>query len=176
MANLLSSEYFEQTLGPATFGIVDEECAEDAYGPDPIAEDSWLSADRGMAYSLCPSGVVDLRMRWESWDAEPPEEPGSGGGSWARSEAVAVELPSGVLGVDLIDGDWDEAVFSLPAPGTYAMRFSWCFRPRETPYWSPVEGAPDVDAAHAGHEEELAEADAFCRVQFWPTDADPVSS
>ncbi|WP_405780072.1 hypothetical protein [Streptomyces sp. NBC_00859] len=155
-------DWAEVEVGPdyRTFGIVDEACAQETHTPD-APEGSWLRAARGMVYLECPGDVITVRLRLEAWSGPPPAA-----GQWSGTGEAEVELPSGVLCVDMLTAGWEEAVFTLPKPGHYRVRMLWAFNPEAGPFHSSLTGATALDTP-PGREEQLAGVDQFCLAQFW---------
>ncbi|WP_455358560.1 hypothetical protein [Streptomyces sp. SYSU K21746] len=104
MARLIGSAEVETAIDYGTWGLVDEACLADTHTPD-APSGSWIQVARGMAYLQCPSAVVDVRVRLESWTTAPPPDPAR----WSGSAEAEVELPSGELGIHTVDGGWDLA-------------------------------------------------------------------
>ncbi|MFI8853240.1 hypothetical protein ACIGW3_24055 [Streptomyces sp. NPDC053499] len=163
---LLDRTEMQVTVDYGTFGVVDMQPGRDARGLVAPAEGSWLRTRRGMVYPDLVSNVAFIRLRLESWGPqgtgdEPPLE-----GNWARVDEAEVEMPSGVLGIEVIAAGLDENVFSLPGPGQYRIRVAFCVAPEVDPVPLRKSHAP-IERAWQGHEKELEGVDEFFLVQFW---------
>lgn len=158
----LNAAEVEVTVDYGTFGIVDEACAEDTYNLDAPEGGGWLRTDRGMAYPDLVSNVAFVRVRFESWDSEPPRE-----GTWARVDEAILEMPSGIVGIEEVGGEWHEEVFELPQPGLYQIRVAFCVARHKEPIPARAEQAA-IERAWQGHEEELRKVDEYFLIQYWP--------
>ncbi|MBO8201451.1 hypothetical protein JW613_24600 [Streptomyces smyrnaeus] len=163
---LLDRTEMKLTVDYGTFGIVDMAPVPDAHGLVASAEGSWLRTRRGMAYPDLVSNVAFIRLRLENWGpggpgTEPPLE-----GDLARVDEADVEMPSGVLGIEVIAAGLDEEVFSLPGPGQYRIRVAFCVAPDVDPVPLRKSHAP-IERAWQGREKELEDVDEFFLVQFW---------
>ncbi|MGK5629507.1 hypothetical protein [Streptomyces sp. URMC 123] len=162
MTRLIGTGEVEATVSYRTLGLVDEACVSDTYTPD-MPEDRWLWAAPGMVYLQCPSAVVSVRVRLESWTTAPPSD----AAPWSGTEDTDVDLPSGVLGVFTFDGRWQELAAPLPSPGLYGFRLHWAFNPERAPFYSPLRSDRHVLETAVGREQELAGVDQYCLVQAW---------
>lgn len=160
MARVLASTEVDVSVDRA-WGVVDDACIEDTH--DPVAPaDAWIRVARGMAYLQCPWNVITARLRLESWSTVPPNDDRQ----WSGWGEVDLELPSGVVGVDLVDGG-EPGLLALPSPGRYRVRMRWVFNPGAGPFHSPLKGGAPIVMVHEGHGRELEGVDEFCLVQFW---------
>ncbi|WP_405708223.1 MULTISPECIES: hypothetical protein [unclassified Streptomyces] len=159
---MLDATTLEVTVDYGTFGLVDMECAGGTYNLDDPEAGAWLRTDVGMVYPDLVSNVAFIRLRLESWASEPPQE-----GVWSRVEVTEVEMPSGVLGIEVIAAGFEEDVFALPGPGAYRLRVAFCVSPETAPFPLRREQAR-IQRAYQGHEEDLRDVDEYFRVQYWP--------
>ncbi|MGW8485833.1 hypothetical protein [Streptomyces sp. NPDC055886] len=152
-----SASYRLLTLYDTTMG------AEQFY--DDADRTKWLLPGPGVVFLQTPREVGTVRMRLESWSAEPPPSPGP----WAGWEEVEVSFPDGHLGIQTVASGGRDTDLVLPSPGTYRTRWQWAFNPDAGPFTSPLDGSFGQPLDNpGGHEDALNGADQFILVQMCP--------
>lgn len=161
MARLIDSGEVKVSVEDGWMTFVDQTLLSDTYHLyEP--EGSWLRAARGIVQLDCPSDVITVRARVESWSQAPPGD----ASSWTGSAEVDVELPGGEsLCLDTLAESCDIPM-ALPSPGLYRLRAHWALNPETGPYYSPFEAGVVLETP-AGREQALQDADLFCLVQLW---------
>lgn len=128
---------------------------------DSISQGDGLSARPAVGHlGACPAG--ELEPCSASDEAQ-----------WSGVGEVDVELPSGVLGVFTLDGDWQELSVRPPSTGLFRLRMHWALNPEKGPFYSPFPGDSSVAESAPGPEPELAGVEEFCLVQAWPLPVEP---
>jgi hypothetical protein len=110
----------------------------------PHASGRFVSVSPGYLLIESDDDVLDARLRIEAWTGEPPFDEAS----WPLSDAVLIDLPSGLLGVDEIAAGGKSDVFEVPFAGRCRVRVAW--RP------GTIGESPE----------------AWGLVQFWPAGGD----
>lgn len=118
-----------------------------------------------MVYLQVPPQVIRASLRLESWSTVPPVSIAQ----WSGAEDVEVQLPSGDLALETIDGGQTAVPLILPSSGLYRMRWQWVFSRAGGPFTSPLAGSREPLFVPPGHEEKLAGVDQYCLVQIWRT-------
>lgn len=157
MAPLQTRREIDVVVDHRLVGLVDQAADRTTPTPAPHSWGGWFSVGPGAVYLESDEDILYARLLLEAWDSAPAFDPAG----WDRHGEAEVDLPSGVLDVDMIAAGGTSAVFTVPFAGRWHVRLAWTESPRDF--------GEDVDLDEEDEVDDLTEPEARALLQFWPS-------